>query len=103
MSKMLYSCFFMPTALLSLLPPFSGMLSISCPSWLIPLVKNSSVSFVQYASDSRETYFISGQSLAVLRIGSMEAGALLNDAFKEYEVNMSWCPNFSGGVNGGYK
>ena len=27
-----------------------------------------------------------GQSLAVLRIGSMEPGALLNDAFKEYEV-----------------
>ena len=30
--------------------------------------------------------YFSGPSLAVLRIGSMEVGALLNDAFKEYEV-----------------
>jgi hypothetical protein len=29
---------------------------------------------------------VTSQSLAVLRIGSMEVGALLNDAFKEYEV-----------------
>ena len=27
-------------------------------------------------------------SLAVLRIGSMEVGALLNDAYKEYEVRI---------------
>ena len=31
--------------------------------------------------------YFSGPSLAVLRIGSMEVGALLNDAFKEYEVH----------------
>ena len=29
-------------------------------------------------------------SLSVLRIGSMEEGALLNDAFKEYEVCFTW-------------
>ena len=29
---------------------------------------------------------IIGSSLSVLRIGSMEVGALLNDAYKEYEV-----------------
>ena len=30
-----------------------------------------------------------GNSLAVLRIGSMEVGALLNDAYKEFEVYLS--------------
>ena len=41
--------------------------------------------FYMYTVVSTSPLF-SGQSLAVLRIGSMEVGALLNDAFKEYEV-----------------
>ena len=31
-------------------------------------------------------------SLSVLRIGSMEVGALLNDAYKEYEVGIKIIP-----------
>ena len=33
------------------------------------------------------SFFPIASSLAVLRIGSMESGALLNDAYKEFEVS----------------
>ena len=35
-------------------------------------------------------FYIIAPSLSVLRIGSMEVGALLNDAYKEYEVTIKY-------------